>query len=269
MMERRLQYQLGAIEFRLRRARLWRRLAFCWAATAGAELALLFIHSFTGWNTQTVLVAGADRRIDRGVDRVAARATASGGFSRAGRSHCAGISAKSAHLLSTAVEQEPDSESGEFGFLQLRVIEEALRASARDFVAAGNCAKTFLGQEHRQLAALDRDAGGAFCSAAIHICRGRTCISHRWLAKQIEVTPGDTQVERGSGLVISARFGGQPPPEAALVLVWASGKTQRLPMARNLADPIFGASLLEVSEDGALPRRIQRQTNPRLQNQRF
>jgi hypothetical protein len=64
------------------------------------------------------------------------------------------------------------------------------------------------------------------------------------------VTPGDTRLERGSGLVISARFGGQPPAEASLVLVWASGKTQRLPLARNLAEPVFGASLLEVAEDG-------------------
>jgi hypothetical protein len=68
--------------------------------------------------------------------------------------------------------------------------------------------------------------------------------------EEIAVTPGDTQIERGSGLVISARFGGQPPAEASLVLVSASGKIERLPLARNLADPVFGVSLLEVTEDG-------------------
>jgi hypothetical protein len=56
-------------------------------------------------------------------------------------------------------------------------------------------------------------------------------------------------VERGSSLVISARFGGEPPAEATLVLVSASGKTQRLALERHLADPVFGASLSEVAED--------------------
>src|SRR5271168_1307184 len=54
---------------------------------------------------------------------------------------------------------------------------------------------------------------------------------------------------RGSSLVISARFGGEPPAEAAMVLVSASGKTQRIPLERHLADPVFGASLSEVAEE--------------------
>jgi hypothetical protein len=69
-------------------------------------------------------------------------------------------------------------------------------------------------------------------------------------AEEITVDPGDTQVERGTGLVITARFGHTPPAEATLVLVSASGKTQRIPLARHLADPVFGASLPEISEDG-------------------
>jgi hypothetical protein len=64
------------------------------------------------------------------------------------------------------------------------------------------------------------------------------------------VAPGDTQVERGTGLVITARFGRTPPPEALLVLVSASGKTKRIALARTLADPVFGASFAEISEDG-------------------
>jgi hypothetical protein len=64
------------------------------------------------------------------------------------------------------------------------------------------------------------------------------------------VTPGDIEIERGTGLVISARFGGTPPPEATLVLVSASGETKHIPLERHLADPVFGASLLEVTEDG-------------------
>ena len=64
------------------------------------------------------------------------------------------------------------------------------------------------------------------------------------------MTPGDAELERGTGLLISARFGGKPPAEATLVLLPVSGKTKRLPMERHLADPVFGASIIEVTEDG-------------------
>jgi hypothetical protein len=70
------------------------------------------------------------------------------------------------------------------------------------------------------------------------------------MESKVTVSPGDTNVERGIGLVISARFDGRPPAEAALVLVSASGKTKRIPLERHLADPVFGASLSEVTEDG-------------------
>jgi len=64
------------------------------------------------------------------------------------------------------------------------------------------------------------------------------------------VTPGDARVERGTGLVIAARFGGAPPVEATLVLNNGGGKESRIPMARRLADPVFGASIPEVAEAG-------------------
>ena len=70
------------------------------------------------------------------------------------------------------------------------------------------------------------------------------------LGEEITVTPGDTQVERGTGLVIAARFGGAPPAEATLVLNFGSDKESRIPMARRLADPVFGASIPEVSQAG-------------------
>jgi hypothetical protein len=66
----------------------------------------------------------------------------------------------------------------------------------------------------------------------------------------VTVTPGDTEVERGTSLVIAARFGGIPPAEATLVLVTPAGKTRHIPLERHLADPVFGASLAEVSEEG-------------------
>jgi hypothetical protein len=153
------------------------------------------------------------------------------------------------HLLLAAAEQEPDAKSGEFGFLQRRVIEEALR-HPQTVLWEEQVARKTSSARNRQWLALAVML--LVFSLADHgaVSRWRVNLNLPSLAsKEITVAPGDTEVERGSGLVISARFGGQPPPEATLVLVWASGKTQRLPLARNLADPVFGASLLEVSDD--------------------
>jgi hypothetical protein len=69
-----------------------------------------------------------------------------------------------------------------------------------------------------------------------------------WLAEEISVTPGDTEVERGTGLVVTVRFGSTPPAEATLVMVSAAGATRRVSMARQLADPVFGASLPNLAE---------------------
>jgi len=247
MMESRLQTQLGRLESKLRQARLWRNLMLCWVVTAGAELFLFLLHGFTGWNSRPfwwlVLTSGFiaawtvwTRERRRPADFRALVAV------------IARENPEVRHLLSTALEQEPDSESGEFGFLQLRVIEEAL-VHPHTILWEQQISRNASSARKAQLVALA-------AMVLVLMLAGNSGLS--WarfhpaslISKEIEVSPGDTQVERGSGLVISARFGGPPPAEAALVLVWASGKTQRLPLARNLTDPVFGASLLEVPEDG-------------------
>jgi hypothetical protein len=246
-MERRLQSRLDEPERNLRQARLWRALAFCWLMTAGAELALIMVRFVTGWGSPSlwwlVLIAGltaawmAWRRERR-------RPT----NHRALIAVIARENPEVRHLLSTAAEQEPDSGSGAFGFLQLRVIEEALR-HPQAILWEQQVARQTSSARNRQWLAL--------AALLIVLSVGNHgSVSQRpvnlvaLVAQEITVSPGDTEVERGPGLVISARFGGQPPPEATLVLVWASGRTQRLPLVRSLADPVFGASLLEVADDG-------------------
>jgi hypothetical protein len=247
MMESRLHNQLGALECKLRRTRLWWRLACCWAATCVAELSLLLLRSLTGWNTQPLcwLVLAAGIAAAWTVWRRERRRPAN--F----RSLIAVIARENPevrHLISAAVEQEPLPDSGEFGFLQLRVIEEAL----------AHPQALLWKKEISRKTSLSRNAHVLVLFAMLLIFSvGSNLVLPRWIGlpaspfkDEIVVTPGDTQIERGMGLVISARFGGQPPPEAELVLVPASGKSQRLPLARHLADPVFGISLMEVTEDG-------------------
>ena len=249
-MELRLHKHFGGLERQLRQARLWRKLALCWAAAAGVELVLLVFGGLTGVNLLTgcwlavlagLLLAGVMwwRERQRPADFRALVAV------------IASENAEVRHLLLTALEQEPHAQSGELSFLQWRVIDEA---------ATHPDTELWIQRIYRSTASANTSGIIALAAMMLMLAMAGRFSHSRWLAKtslaavaaatdEIVVTPGDTQIERGSGLVISARFGGAPPPEATLVMVPASGKAQRLPLERTLADPIFGASLLEVAEN--------------------
>ena len=66
---------------------------------------------------------------------------------------------------------------------------------------------------------------------------------------EVTVTPGDTTVERGSSLIVLARFAGEVPADATLVIGAFPEAGRRLPLTRNLADPVFGGSLPEVGSN--------------------
>ncbi|MGA2247996.1 MAG: hypothetical protein ABSH48_23665 [Verrucomicrobiota bacterium] len=246
MMEIRLRHQLRALESIQRKARLRRALARCWAATAAAGLLLFLVRGATGWDTRApwgLALAGGlaaagivwRRERRRPVDLRAVAAAIE-------REH-----PQIRHLLTTAAEQQPDPDSGEFKFLQLRVIEQVLTHPHQDLWTRGfkRELKSAATAQMIALAALVVALGLEGGLARWHTQPGTS-----WLAEEITVAPGDTQVERGTGLVVTARFARTPPAEAALVVMSASGKTKRIPMARQLADPVFGASLPDIAEAG-------------------
>jgi hypothetical protein len=247
MMERRLQSQFEALSRIVRHARFFRALALSWAAAAALGFAIVVAQSLVGrefhrkiWvlppalgalmagivylrrNRRTEDLPDLIRKIDPDQPEVQ-------------------------HLLSAAAEQRPAGASGTFGFLQWRVIEEVLRHPRRSVwrrQLEGDLTRARIGHAVAFLAlgvvvlALNRDLppGKALFASLV--------------GEEITVTPGDTRVERGTGLVIAARFGGIPPVEATAVLNSNDGKESRIPMARRLADPVFGASVPEVSEPG-------------------
>lgn len=139
--------------------------------------------------------------------------------------------------------------AGSLGYLQRRVIDEA-HTHARthrwaDTVPPG------------QLAA-SRAAGG-IAIVALAATTG-------WLAwakppvevasqsprdmSRIEVTvdPGDVEIERGTSLVVTARFAANAPEEAELVCLHRDGSERRLPMTRNLSDPVVGTLVSGIEE---------------------
>jgi hypothetical protein len=243
MMEPRLKNELAAAELTLRRARLWRELTLCWLGAAVAGILFLLLQGFSGWTSPVLwivpLLGGMIASIvvwRRHQQREADFASLVADIER---EH-----PDLRHLLSAAVEQEPDADG--FKFLQLRVVDEVLAHPQRD---------SWLRRLEQKLATAKIGGLAALAAAlaALFVLAYGSGRAHpvlgSWLAREVTVTPGDTQVERGSSLVISARFGGEPPAEAALVLVSASGKSQRIALERHLADPVFGASLSEVAEE--------------------
>jgi len=245
MMDPRLQQQLGRLETALRRARSLRRLAWCWVAATILCVLLFAIHRATGGSSRSdgmlalaigavtaVIVWVVEQRRPRDFRAVAAALEAE--------------HPELHPLLTTAIEQQPDRETGQFHFLQRRLINEVITHRHQ---------RIWSDETQRKLSSAMFFQMGALVVffASLFVTRVPASVRHSTVAplldSEVAVTPGDTKMERGTGLVISARFG-KAPPEATLVLITVSGKTKRLPLERHLADPVFGASLMEVNEDG-------------------
>jgi len=247
MMEARLQTKLGVLAQLLRRARFMRALASCWAAAAALGLALLVVQALMGrqfppklWFTPLVVgfvLAGIVflRQKQQGADILDLIHSLEPD------------NPEVRHLLAAAAEQRVPAAPGGFSFLQIRVIDEVL-AHPRQ--------KVWRRQLEQRLTLARLGHAGALLvllTIVLALTRGATHGASGFgplLGEEITVTPGDAQVERGTGLVIAARFGGEPPAEAALVLNFGSDRESRIPMARRLADPVFGASIPEVAQAG-------------------
>lgn len=245
-MEPRLQNQLAGLELTVRRTRLLRELTFCWLGAAALGVLFLVLQGMTGWSSHIQwvipLVCGAMAAI-----LIWRRHNHREEDFRAVVLEIERENPQLRHLLSAAAEQQPDPQAGGFRYLQLRVVEAVLAHPERESWGRGLTRKLET--------ARSTNAGALFVAMAVLLIIGygvtrENPLLGSVLASEITVTPGDTEVERGTSLVISARFGREPPGEATLVMAAASGKTKRVALERNLADPVFGASLSEISEDG-------------------
>ncbi|MBA2115437.1 hypothetical protein [Bremerella alba] len=160
-------------------------------------------------------------------------------------------------VLLTAVEQQPNSLTGRLGYLQQDVIGQAIRH------AHSHSWENVITPGQLRWARLAACAGlAATLLAAIALDRLNhdllTTSSSASLAYQdivsadtifeVEIEPGDTEVERGSGFLVLAKFLKSLPSEATLVYTTEDGNQHSLPMSRSLDDPLFGGRVPAVSE---------------------
>lgn len=150
-------------------------------------------------------------------------------------------------LLLTAVEQQPDPESGKFSYLQERVIQDAVSQNQQHQWIETVSRSRLMRLQWAQFIAL------AALVAALVALRSPAPLTPAQAAlpenqsQKITVTPGDAAVEKGSALVVLARFAGPLPTGAELVVTEAPGDSHTISLVKNLDDPVFGGSIAEVT----------------------
>ena len=141
-------------------------------------------------------------------------------------------------LLLTAMDVAPDG-TGDFGYLQKRVIREALAKNLRSPWDQRGRERLLFSQFFYGLSVV------VFAVVAVGLAGflGRGASGELAVGRDVEVRPGNAVVERGSSVVVTATFGKRVPSEATLVVLSAEDGVRQLPLARNLEDPVFGNSL--------------------------
>ena len=242
MMDRLLQKHLEPIARDYHYWHLWRAWARCWAAMAIVGIGLILLHRFTGWWAAWVyplFIAATvgwaawlhlQWRRNKPDHRAIAR-------------QIEVENPKLHSLLLTAVEQRPFSAAGGLNYLQQRVINEALDHNRNRPWGTRIFERTFFAQCAHWLALVV--FVGVLLGLRIATPAGRAHFLAR--GEGVSVTPGDTAIERGSGLVVLARFDGKLPTEASLVIKAVNENERRVPLAKNLDDPVFGGSVPEVN----------------------
>lgn len=249
MNQQRLFEELKHVARRWRLLRMAQLLALAWLVAAAAGL-VLWGAARSGGLPAGPLVSSV---VLLGVLLAAAAAWAGWLAARDPRAVARRIEATYPELktcLLAAIEQQPCLPQGRFGYLQTHVIHEALlhahRHAWNEAVPARRlwqAAVANLGSLSLltgvllllawQAAGPPGEAGGR-AWGGLSLPRG---------GFQMTVEPGDTEVERGSSLLVLARITGPMPPEAALLVRDAQGQEARLPMAPSLEDPLFGGRI--------------------------
>ncbi|MDB5294706.1 MAG: hypothetical protein JWO31_689, partial [Phycisphaerales bacterium] len=158
--------------------------------------------------------------------------------------------------LLAAVEQAPgDGPEGHLTYLQRTVVDEALDHAARrrwEQVVPDRALRATAWAHGLTLAGL----ATVLIALAVTVAARPGGPAAAWDGQpgaaadfDLKVEPGDASVERGTSLVVLARFGRDLPADAALVVRGADGQPHDVPMSKSLDDPVFAARVPAVDAD--------------------
>ncbi len=245
MIDRLLKSHLDPVARSSQKWQLWRGLAFCWATLAIGGLCAVEATRAHGWPSAIgffLLLAAGIAGAVMVIRHFRTRPLDYQAIARQIEKENPELHA----LLLTAVEQEPNAPGGQLNYLQQRVVLEALDQQRRGGWAAG------MSRRHR-LALLGHWAAfGCFAVilATLFPHFSISLPSGLWAgaaeSNGVLVSPGDTNLERGSSFVVLARFNGRLPVSAELVVKTDNEMEQRIALTKNLDDPVFGGGLPEL-----------------------
>lgn len=155
--------------------------------------------------------------------------------------------------LLAAIEQRPDLPDGRFGFLQDSVIKQALvhaHCHAWQQVVPARRMTAAVAVQFTTFVLFLAMLSVVLFAAVPTISQGSTGPNTIVTAKEfsVAVEPGNTEVEKGTSLLVLARVTGPMPADAALVVAPAEGEKSSLAMSRSLEDPVFGSRVSSVRE---------------------
>jgi hypothetical protein len=249
MIEEALRKRLRPIVNRRRRLHLAYFLSVCWIVAALLGIGLISASRYWGWKSPvanwalcistvlaTLYALYRSRRMQPDYKAVA----------RHIEQHHPDMQA----LLLAAIEQEPEGSGGQFGYLQNRVIGEAVRHAMKHNWLQSISTKRLLSAELVGALALTliiTTLLQLFPSVPFLRVKGLNVPERRGF--DVTVSPGDTSVEAGSPVVILARFGRRVPPRAALLYGEPGREFKQIPLTRNLDDPVFGGIIQQVNSN--------------------
>ncbi len=252
MMDRRLESELARVADRCRQLRLFTGWSLCWVMVAVSAIVFLL----AGWATESDLRSAAVVAIGLGLIAAGIVFVTTRRDSRNLLTAARQVEHQFPDLdqrLLAAMEQQAGWPIGQFGYLQELVVREAvehsLRNEWRQTVSANRLARAR--RIHSAAVALMACAllvAFAFAPAAPLagnlVAKRSSSADH-----QVVVEPGNTSIERGTDLLVMARFPGPLPADVHIVFETAPGKSNRLPLAKSLNDPLFGGRIPSVATD--------------------
>lgn len=158
--------------------------------------------------------------------------------------------------LITALQQRPHGSDWGFGYLQTELLTEVFTRFGKVDLRQTVPGRRLAAAHAAHLAALAclvfavAVNFGEVAPAAGQIAQpGEAMASPMPEVAVIHVEPGNTEIERGTSVVVIARFEGPVPENVRLVSTNGLGESTSIPLKKSLNDPVFGGRVANVESN--------------------
>ncbi len=159
--------------------------------------------------------------------------------------------------LMAALNERPNRPTNRPGYLQESVIQQALthdlHAPWRQVVSSSRTATSWIAAVVGFVMMITLGFASQFDLPVQHTVAALIEQPSPIVTTELTIEPGNADVERGSGLFVTARFPNDSqqtlPSDVQLVTVTQSGEQRAIAMTRTLDEPLFAAHISEVADD--------------------